>query len=834
MGQRKFSLRFNTFTTLILILLSGLLFYSGDVSALKEEAPVLKKIQVKDEEKKVRILIEGSSSLSYTIFKLSDPLRVVVDLAGAEAGPFKGRMPVGKDPVIDISTTQKDRPGKLVRIEIGLSSPADITPSHQDNKLFIDILKTTPEAKGEETLKPKEAPPKEKETKAEIKATEKRPAMPQTEVKEEGSPSMAKKNMPKNTATAVTGVRVDKDKGLKVIISGDGEMGYNAFILKPNKLVIDIPDTINKARPVTINVGDPLLSNIRIGHHKDPKKKVRIVLDLTRPIPYEVLKEGNQLVIDLKIDQPSRKPIATPQKNDMLAKPPSKGTMPSDKEANLGIEETQKIPAQKPVAPSKGDKKKALPVKKGDVIVKRIPSFELSSSPVAQKMEEPSIPVQKEAPPKDEKPISPKPTETTPSGKYTGKKISLDFQDADILSILRLISEVSGMNIIASPEVKGKVTVKILNVPWDQALDIILKTYGLGKVVEDNIIRVAPVATLAKERDELAKAKEAEAKAEDLVSKIIPLGYSKPGPMKDAIEKAKALSPRGNVSTDERTNTLIVKDIPKNLADIEALIGILDKPTPQVLIEAKIVEASTSFTRELGIQWGFKNIQDAAHGNPLPYTFPHSMTVGGSTLTGGTGMGGTLWAVNLPAAVSAGSGGAIGLTLGSITNTFTLDLQLSALEGTGKGKILSNPKIVTLDNEKALIKQGRKIPYATVSAEGTKTEFVDAVLSLTVTPTITPGGAISMKIEVTKDEPGATTSAGPIIEKKEANTNVLVRDGETIVIGGIMTSKRLEDTSGIPLLHKIPILGWLFKKEAIKEDTSELLIFITPRIVRPT
>lgn len=837
MSQRNLSLRFSSLTiNLIIIFLLGLFFYSGDVSALKEETPVLKKIQVKDEEKKVRIMIEGSSSLSYTIFKLSDPLRIVVDLAGTEAGPFKGKMPVGKDPVIAISTTQKDKPGKLVRIEIGLSSPADVTPSHQDNKLFIDILKPSIEAKKEETTKQGETPPQEKEIKKEVTAPPVTPATPSPEIKKEPTSPLVKKGEPKKAATTVTGVRVEKEKGLKVIISGDGEMKYEAFIMKPNRLVIDIPDTINKAKPVTLNVGDPSLNNIRIGQHKEPKKKVRIVLDLTKSIPYEVLKEGNQLVINLKIDQPSIEPMAKPQKKDMIVTPPSKETTPVNKDVTAKTEKVKERPARKTAIPSSTGKKKILPPKKEDLIVKNIPSFELSPTPLAQKMEEPSIPAQKETPSETEK-VSPKKEPETPiSGKYTGRKISLDFQDADILSILRLISEVSGMNIIASPDVKGKITVKMLNVPWDQALDIILKTHGLGKVVEDNIIRVAPIGTLAKERDELAKAKEAEAKAEDLVSKIIPLGYSKPGPMKEAIEKAKVLSPRGNVSIDERTNTLIVKDIAKNLADAEALIGVLDKPTPQVSIEAKIVEASTSFTRELGIQWGFKQVMDAAHGNALPYTFPHSMTVGGATNSPVAmgGPSGNPWAINFPAAFgAAGMGGALGLTLGSITNTFTLDLQLSALEGTGQGKLLSNPKIVTLDNEKALIKQGRKIPYATTSAEGTKTEFVDAVLSLEVTPTITPGGAISMNIKVTKDEPGATTPAGPIIEKKEANTSVLVRDGETIVIGGIMTSKKLEDTSGVPLLYKIPILGWLFKKEAVKEETTELLIFITPRIVKP-
>jgi type IV pilus assembly protein PilQ len=860
MSQRYLSFRFGRLTiNLLIIFLFGLFFYPGDVSAIKGETPVLKKIHVNDEEKRVRILIEGSSSLSYTIFKLSNPLRVVVDLAGTEAGPFKGKMNVGKDPVIDISTTEKDKPGKLVRIEIGLSSTVDVTPSHQDNKLYIDIQKPSLEKKletpsvKEEAKKPNETP-QEKETKTEVKTPVTKPAVPSQEVKpvpagskqgKETTSAVTKDEKPKKSATAVTGVRIDKEKGLRVIISGDGEMKYQAFMLKPNRLVIDIPDTINMARPVTYNVQDPSLSNLRIGQHTEPKKKVRVVLDLTKPLPYEVIKEGKNLIISLKADQPPQEPKATPQKKEIatnLTKKESvaekentkeKKESPSNKKDTIA----KPVTIPKPVLPpdelttnpvkKSTTRKEATPIKSEDLIAK-VPSLELSPPALAQKMEEPTPPAQKETP------TIPKPPEA-PEGKYTGRKISLDFHDADIISILRLISEVSGMNIIASPDVKGKITVKLLNVPWDQALDIILKTHHLGKVVEDNIIRVAPVAVLSKERDEIAKAKEAEAKAEDLVSKIIYLGYSKPAPMKDAIEKAKILSPRGNVSIDERTNTLIVKDIAKNLAEAEALIKVIDKPTPQVSIEAKIVEASTSFTKELGIQWGFKNVQSATYGNPLPYTFPHSMTVQGSTLTGGTGLSGNPWAINLPAAVAAGAGGALGVTLGSITNSFTLDLQLSALEGTGQGKILSNPKITTLDNEKAVIKQGKKIPYLTVSAEGTQTSFVDAALSLIVIPTITPGGAISMKIEITKNEAdfGRTALGMPTIDTKEASTNVLVKDGETIVIGGIMKTTKSESQAGVPFLHRIPILGWFFKKELNVEDASELLIFITPRIVKP-
>ncbi len=409
------------------------------------------------------------------------------------------------------------------------------------------------------------------------------------------------------------------------------------------------------------------------------------------------------------------------------------------------------------------------------------------------------------------------------SKKYVGEKISLDFQDADLVHIFRLLADISGYNIVVSPHVKGKFSMKLVNVPWDQAFDIILRNYGLSRAVEGNIIRVAPTSVLAREEEEIAKAKEASLKAGDLVTTVYPINYADVKKVKKIIKDAKIMTKRGYISVDERTSSVIIKDVETMHPEFVRLIESIDLPTPQVNIEAKIVEVTTNFTKELGIQWG------------VLWSPPDSRTtIGGPSIPGGTGFNASNpLMINLPAAVQSGSGGAIGIGYISAANTFTLDLQLSAMESSGDGRIISNPRITTSDNQEATIQQGKKIPYQTVSAEGTKTEFVDANLELTVTPHITPDGTIVMEIEVKKNEADFSRTVGgvPTIDTKEAETQVLIENGDTLVIGGIFKTNISESHANVPGLSKIPLIGWLFKKKQNVNTTSELLIFITPRVV---
>jgi type IV pilus assembly protein PilQ len=413
------------------------------------------------------------------------------------------------------------------------------------------------------------------------------------------------------------------------------------------------------------------------------------------------------------------------------------------------------------------------------------------------------------------------------TGNYIGEKISIDFQDAQLVHVFRLLADVSGYNIVVSPGVKGKFSMKLIDVPWDQALDIILRNYGLSKIVQGNIIRIAPTSVLAKEEEAIAKAKESQEKAGDLVTQVYPVNYASVSELKKAFEKAKILTKRGFAAFDERTSSVIIKDVEQKHAEYENLIRALDIPTPQVSIDAKIVEVTNNITKELGIQWGiFWEPSDSR----TRIASVASLSGGGTGFNSGIPL-----TVNLPAATGVGKGGNIGIGYINASNLFALDLQLSALESTGKGKIISHPKITTSDNQQAKILQGKKIPYITVSENGTQTQFIDANLELIVTPHITPEGTIVMTVEVKKNEAdfaGPQVAGVPTIDTKEVQTQVLIKDSDTLVIGGIFKANKAKGLEGIPGFSSIPVLGRLFQYKKNVEEVNELLVFITPRIVR--
>lgn len=410
------------------------------------------------------------------------------------------------------------------------------------------------------------------------------------------------------------------------------------------------------------------------------------------------------------------------------------------------------------------------------------------------------------------------------SKEYVGEKINIDFQDAELSHVFRLIADISGYNFVVSPDVKGKFSMKLLDVPWDQALDVILRNYGLSKTMEGNIIRIAPTSVIAKEEEEIAQAKESQEKSGNLITRIYSVNYANVEDIKKSIETAKILTKRGFISADTRTSSVIIKDVEKMHTEYENLIRSLDVPTPQVSIDARIVEVNSNYSKELGIQWG-------ALVKPTPQTI-----IGGTTLTGKNGFfSGNPLLVNLPAAVSQGSGGSIGIGYIGAGVLRALDIQLSALEAAGKGKIISNPRVMTMDHQKAKILQGKKIPYETFSQEGTQTAFVDAAIELTVTPHITPEGTILMNIETKKNEADFSQrsfNGVPTININEVTTQVLIVDGDTLALAGIYKTTSSKDTSGVPGLSKIFGLGWLFKTEKDVDDSTELMVFITPRIVK--
>jgi len=415
-------------------------------------------------------------------------------------------------------------------------------------------------------------------------------------------------------------------------------------------------------------------------------------------------------------------------------------------------------------------------------------------------------------------------------GSYIeGKEnVNFDFQEQDIVPILRLFADISGCNLFVHPDVKGKATMKFRNVPWDQALDTLLKTFSLGKIIEGNIIRVAPLSIFAKESEEKIKAMEASVKAEPLETKMFPVSYADVTVIENAVRSSRILTPRGSVSVDKRTSSMLIKDVASVFPEVDNLLATLDRATPQVLIEGRIVEVNTASTFDLGIQWGLAVKTTNTLSSFGGLSGVPSLSTGPFT--------GNNFLVDFPAKSAAPLSGS-GFSFGVINpaGTIALDMQLSALETVGKGKVISNPKILTIDNGRAKILQGKSIPVRKLTTEGTvSTEFKDVTMELNVTPHITPDGSIAMSIEIKKEEldPTVPSVEGvPGTDKKEANTNVIIRDGETVVIGGMYKVQTSETDTGVPGLMKIPIFGWLFKNRLQQQSTNELLIFITPRIV---
>ena len=609
-------------------------------------------------------------------------------------------------------------------------------------------------------------------------------------------------------ARSMTDLTVQRTKhSVVVLITGDGDLTYDVTKLSGNRLVIDLMNVVNGTKRQAVPVGHQFMRQIRIGVHQFPQAKVRLVLDLGRTVPFIIEKTGAQLRVTLSEQAQA---VQAPQGTQTVIR-----SAPGPAEVGAGG-------ARVPVAPSNatGD---------GPPPATNVASVSPRRSvpvPVPERLKF-LDPITSLAQPKSDQP-----SDIGGLGgpeRFTGKRISLDFQDAEISSVLRLIADVSGLNMVVGEAVKSKVTLKLLNVPWDQALDLILKLNNLGQIREGNILWIDTLANITRLRDDAAKAKEATLKAEELVTRIIYLNYSDAA---KSIDVAKSnLSPRGEIKVDSRTNALVVRDIPDSVARVERIIHDLDQRTPQVQIEARIVQANKNFARGLGIQWGISSIARGNIGSS-----PLTVNVGASGATVGTQANDFF--VNLPASASGVSvpGSTIGLLVGRLMGTTgTLDLRLSAGEALGQTKVISAPKIITLDNKPAKLEQGSQVPFATTSLQGTQTTFVDATLSLNVTPHVIPhASTVRLEIKVTKNSIGTTTTAtaGPTIDKKEATTEILLRDGETTVLGGIFEETRSDTIQGVPWFNRIPFLGWLFKNEGVSVIQTELLVFVTPTIVK--
>lgn len=404
---------------------------------------------------------------------------------------------------------------------------------------------------------------------------------------------------------------------------------------------------------------------------------------------------------------------------------------------------------------------------------------------------------------------------TKPGVKYTGEPIDLALKDAPLIDVLNTFAELSGLNFVLDPGVQTRVSLRLQGVPWDQALELILKINNLGYVLENNIMRIAPTTKLAQE----AQQKRQLEKEEDLnlpIQTIIKrLSYARADEIQTKVKKV--MSERGDLFIDERTNTIILMDIEKYIPRALNLIKNLDIPPRQVLIEARIVETTKNFTQQLGIVWGFTGVADTAHGNPTGLKFPYTYNILGD--------------VALPKGETI-----LDATFGNILGSFNLDLALTAAESEGLVKIISSPRVITQDNLPAKIQSGVQIPVQTTANNTYTVTYIDATLMLQVTPQITEAGTISMQVDVKKREPltalMVTGGTNAPISTREAQTRIMVKDGGTTVIGGIYQITDNKSQDRIPFLHKIPILGNAFKNKNYSKRHDELLIFITPRIVQ--
>jgi type IV pilus assembly protein PilQ len=435
--------------------------------------------------------------------------------------------------------------------------------------------------------------------------------------------------------------------------------------------------------------------------------------------------------------------------------------------------------------------------------------------------------------------------------EYTGERLTLNFQDIDVRAVLQLLADTSGQNIVVSDSVRGSLTLRLQNVPWDQALDIVLQTKGLAMRRRDNVIMVGPQEEVAaREKAELAARKDIQELA-PLRTEYLQVNYAKSGDIAGLIKSASGgslLSSRGNVTVDERTNTLLVQDTAERLADIRKLVSTLDIPVRQVLIESRIVIVSDDFSRDLGVRFGVTNVDDrsdglvavsgsaqatntiinsaisntASTGNPFPVQVP-------------TGEGNFLnrYNVNLPVSNPAGR-----IALAILDSNTLIDLELSAAQAEGRGEIVSSPRVITANQREAVIEQGVEIPYQESASSGaTTTQFKKAVLSLKVTPQITPDNKVILDLTVSKDSvgqlvPSATGGFVPSIDTRSIQTQVLVNDGQTVVLGGIMETERRDTENKVPWLGDIPVVGYLFKSKSTSDKKTELLIFVTPKILR--
>ncbi len=655
------------------------------------------------------------------------------------------------------------------------------------------------------------------------------------------------------TPLAVRDVRVEpmgEGRRLVIELTRPPDDVHDFALSAPPRLVMDLHGPL-PAKPAVLTrfpLTDDMVAGVRVATNGGA---LRIVADLNHPArTHTVHQEGNRLVADLGDTGTAEN---APAAHLMLVaefESAAAAEAEFDGETVTPPAAAEPPAAEPPAAEPPARVAAAEPAAKQPAPAAEPEPAAASEPPAPPPAHVASVP---HAPP----PAQPLRHEST----FTGQRISLDFKDADIQNVLRVLADVSGLNIIATDDVKGKVTLHLNDVPWDQALDLVLRSNRLEKTQEGNVVRISTVSRLKEEREALRAAQDAERELEPLRVKYIRVNYAKAD--ETLIDKVKGvLTDRGSVTFDDRTNTIIVRDIPHGTDDASQLIHELDVQSPQVLIEANIVEATRDMARALGVQWGYNYQAGPQTGNPTGLNFPGTIGVGGAGLSDGSAPAGTNGAARPPVpflfdfpvstgfgGFGAGSGSSLDLVLGSLDGVHALAARLTALEQQGKAKVISRPRVITLNNVAATIQSltilrvklpstGTVINTGTGGAAGsasTATEKINTGITLVVTPQVSGDGYVLMSIYAKSSQPdftqGRSVDGIPNEISREANSNVLIKDGETVVLGGIFRNTFDQSETGVPYLQGVPVLGWLFKRLQRTNHYEELLVFITPRVV---
>jgi len=608
-----------------------------------------------------------------------------------------------------------------------------------------------------------------------------------------------------------------ENDGVNVTIFLTGQTTPQVFFLEnPSRLVCDLYNTVHAIPTMNRAINKGGVKAVRSAQfaRSNPHTISRLVFDLSEVDHYALNSDNGQIRFSFE-----ENPTYVFSSDEAPTEQQESVPIPLDK------------PQEKEPTPPSVEKPKTAPVSTHNLQEEEpAPPAREESEPEPSREPE-AEPVQEEETVSDQRDVQ---TLTETETRYSGQLVSARFMDADLRDVILTLSAIGNLNVVFNPEVRGTVTVDLVDIPWDQAMDLILKENRMGRTIEGNVLRIVPIRILTQEQEEERRLAESQELAGPIEVKTFKLSYARAKEVQALLKGRK--SDRGEIIVDDRTNTLVISEVKQRMEILELLIEVFDQATPQVSIEARIVEATSNFVRNLGIQWGWRGISDPFYGNQTSLQFPNKALIDGSQIPGGIatkGVSGPLggYAINLPAPSFST---VAGFSFANVLDTFRIDMALSALETSGEGRIISCPTITTQNNMQAEIIQGRQIPVQTTANFTVTTRYQNAALELRATPQITAEGTIIMTVEIQNnnaDFANLVNGIPPII-MQSAKATVMVIDGGTTVIGGIYRTEDSITKERVPFLHKIPLLGNLFKSSSRTRQNRELLIFITPRILK--